>query len=85
MKPEFVTDNFLHPEATAMACPHCGEANVHPVVGRVETHETDGYTCPLDTRGDWVAIPFWCEMSCPPFRLVIGFHKGNTFVGTVAP
>lgn len=62
-------------------CPGCGGDHVHPQFDRLVQEDTDGYTCPLGTRGGWLAFPMWCEHCWAEWRFVIGFHKGQTFVG----
>lgn len=64
-----------------MVCPECGDGYVHFSLGHVE--RTDDYTCPLGTRGSWVALDFWCENGEHRWRLVVGEHKGFTYLGNV--
>jgi len=62
-------------------CPECGEMYVHFSLGHLE--HTDDYTCPLGTRGSWLALNFTCE-NCPAtWRLIVGEHKGFTLIGNV--
>ena len=64
-----------------LACPQCGDVYCHFDLDHVEN--TDDYTCPLGTRGSWVSLAMWCE-SCPyRWSLITGFHKGQTYLGTV--
>lgn len=65
-----------------LLCPGCGEQWVHG--GKLhEQHVTDGYTCPLGTRGSWLSSDFSCEICDTRWRLIVGFHKGQTFLGYV--
>jgi hypothetical protein len=60
-------------------CPGCGDEYVHFELGHVE--KTDDYTCPLGTRGSWLALNFYCENCSSTWRLIVGEHKGHTFIG----
>jgi hypothetical protein len=61
-------------------CPGCGDVWVH---FSLDHYDHPDMACPLGTQGNWVALRFWCE-TCPAnWRFVVGFHKGNTFAGTV--
>jgi hypothetical protein len=75
-----------------LLCPYCGENYVHPRLRAAygdEAYTLDSgpshrdYTSPLGNRGDWLAIPV-CGESCGHiWRFVIGFHKGEVFLGAV--
>ncbi len=64
-----------------VVCPGCGEQYVHFSLGHFES--TDGYTCPLGTRGSWLALDMYCEHCPTTWHLVIGEHKGFTLIGNV--
>lgn len=64
-----------------LLCPACDGDYVHFDLAHVEA--TDDYTCPLGTRGSWIALACWCEHCPQKWRLVVGFHKGYTFMGNV--
>lgn len=58
-------------------CPFCGYDYTHPQWTKYVTGHPD-YT-PGPNRGAQIVSQFWCENGCL-FRLVFGFHKGQTFV-----
>lgn len=64
-----------------LLCPGCNGDYVRGDLD--EKHVTDDYTCPLGTRGSWESLRFECELCDAAWRLVVGFHKGQTFIGYV--
>lgn len=61
-----------------IVCPICGFDYVHfnePVYKK----SGDESGVAWEGRGDAIVIPMWCE-SEHEWDLVIGFHKGNTFI-----
>jgi hypothetical protein len=62
-------------------CANCGFDYVH--FYEPEAHyEGDEYGSPLGTRGNWIAIPYWCE-GCDKITILnISFHKGQIFYQT---
>ena len=63
-------------------CPVCRFDYTHFAPDDVHVEATDDYTSPIGNRGSWIAVPMWCEEG-HSWRLVIGFHKGQTFLDTV--
>jgi hypothetical protein len=61
-------------------CPGCGDTWVHFTLDHCS--HTD-FLCPLGTQGNWIALRFYCELCPTNWRFVVGFHKGNTFAGTI--
>ncbi len=68
-----------------LICPICGNDYVYPDEGESEWVVTDGYSSPLGNRGSWIPIPMRCEVAEHSWRLVIGFHKGMTFMDACPP
>lgn len=65
----------------AICCP-CGDENVHPRETSIY-HPGDGEWNGTGHghRGYAHTIPMWCESNCS-FDLVVGFHKGMTYLWT---
>jgi hypothetical protein len=82
LMPVLLGDMTSAPPSRPLHCPGCGGEWVHG--GTLHEQDvTDDYTCPLGTRGSWLSTDCWCESCSVTFRLVIGFHKGQTFAGYV--
>jgi hypothetical protein len=68
-------------ELDQLLCPECCGEYVYPALGATHYECTDDHTCPLGTRGSWLAIPFECENCDTEWRLIVGIHKGHTVIG----
>lgn len=62
----------------AIECPMCGDSYVHFKNAYNMAGQDNGLA--WEGRGDSIKIPCWCENNDHEFNIIIGFHKGNSFI-----
>jgi hypothetical protein len=62
----------------AIECPICNDNYVHFIEAKNINGE-DNYKA-WEGKGDAIKIPCWCENGDHKFNIIIGFHKGNTYL-----
>lgn len=69
-----------------LLCHWCGEDTTH-LSGEMRCADPgDSYTGnPLDRRGAWLELLYWCECCGNKSVLAISGHKGGTYLGTADP
>lgn len=71
-------DNWYSSDSSALLCPHCNDSLLH--LGTPQCFpDRDAYDSPAGTRGEFIAIPLFCECG-KKSSLLFGNHKGNLFV-----
>lgn len=66
------------PFEAMLVCPVCGDTYVH-LEDAKNIDGKDDYKA-WAGRGDAIKIPAWCEGGQHKWNIVIGFHKGNSFI-----
>lgn len=63
-------------------CPSCKGVNVHAShAEECSTEDSGSYNACWAGRGGATVVPMWCEEDdCKDWKLVIGFHKGSTWM-----
>jgi len=76
--PSFTPDSWFGNDNSAqLKCPGCSQEYVHFGVPMFVRSYDKGNA--WAGRGNAIEIPMWCENHCR-WTLVIGFHKGGTFL-----
>lgn len=83
-RPQPAADRTHDYGAFALLCPYCGDEHVHPYVDGAHGGAEE-YSSPAGLRGPWLAVPCRCEACRARWDVVLGFHKGNTFLCAVDP
>ena len=75
--------NLAQGDLAQFLCAHCGGNYLH-FSGEPVFEASDDYPdLGLGLRGDVLTIPLWCEFCPDRSRVVVQFHKGQMYVGTV--
>jgi len=59
-------------------CPVCGDNFVHIEACRYKNGEDEGKA--WEGRGDAIESDMWCENEHHKWKMILGFHKGNTYI-----